>query len=321
MAAETGKSPVDVPALWSLCVQSMQSPGDAVAYQRLLQECRAAGRYMLRRTQQGSPMATRMVYRPYQGSGVIAVAQTMSQFLTRGRRMEAVSSRLRVQLARRLKLAVLYDDSSSMTARWRNQNFPYNPVTEETAPQTGAKVGALSLFEALGPDADLLLAVFGSEVTGPLLRRAEIYRELLRRNGSGGSRLDLALDAVLRHPWHSAGGVRLLVVLTDGVPETGRQIPREDIEVQRRTLALLQRLMADGTQVVWVPILTDERLARFVVGEFDAASFSERVARMGVEVAPVKRVEELLESLFGGVSRLLRRWEETEGQRAVGLAP
>ncbi|MEM3086047.1 MAG: VWA domain-containing protein [Halobacteria archaeon] len=315
--AEQVAAPYAVQPLWALCVHCMQHPEDELALQKLLAGCRGTGRHVLRRAHSTSLLSTRMAFRPYQGEGTLSVSQTIPQFLTRGRRTDAVAARVRLHITRRLKVGVLYDDSSSMTARWRNHYFPYNPLTEETAPQTGAKVGALCLLEAFGSEADLIFAAFGSAVAGPYLRRREIYRALLERNGSGGTRLDLALEALFRHPWHSSGGTRVVVVLTDGVPETGLQAAEEDVKIQRRSLALVQKLLAGGTGVVWVPILTDERLARFRIGECDAVSFSERLARMGAEVAPVKETDRLLESLFGGVARLLRRWEESEGKHLL----
>lgn len=317
MAAEAVAAPFQVQPLWALCVHCMQHPEDERSFQKLLLECRGAGRHVLRRTHQAGLLSTRVAFRPYTGEGAISVSQTIPQFMTRGRRMDAVAARVRIRLTRRLKLGILYDDSSSMTARWRNEYFPYKHLTEETAPQTGAKVGALCLLEAFGSEADLLFAAFGSTVAGPHLRRRDIYRALLERNGSGGTRLDLALDALTRHPWQSSGGTRVVVVLTDGVPETGRQVAEEDVKIQRRSLAQIQKLLAGGTGVVWVPILTDERLARFRIGEYDAVSFSERLARMGAEVSPVKETEHLLEGLFGGVARLLRRWEESEGKHLL----
>lgn len=315
--SETLAVPQSVRSLWSLCVHCMQNPGDEKSLQKLLSECRSAGLHVLRRTHQAGVLSTRMAFRPYEGSGALSVSQTLPQFLTRGRRTDAVAARVRLRFTRRLKIGVLYDDSSSMTARWRNHYFPYRPLTEETAPQTGAKVGALCLFEAFGKEADLLFSAFGSEVAGPFLRRRDIYRALLGRDGSGGTRLDLALDGLLRHPWNSSGGARLVVVLTDGVPETGRQVAEEDSRIQRKCLVQIQKLLAGGTGVVWVPLLTDERLSRFRIGEFDAISFSDRLARMGVEVAAVKETDHLLESLFGGVARILRRWEESGGKHLL----
>ncbi|MBI4362532.1 MAG: VWA domain-containing protein [Euryarchaeota archaeon] len=307
----------DLKELWGLCVKSMQSPGDAYLREQLVRGCRGAGVHMLHQYRLDRPTQSRMVYRKFDGTGSLSIHRTMTGFLTHGRSLDQVVTRTRVQLARSLSLALLYDDSSSMSAWWRNKYFPYRLLTEETAPQTSAKIGCLALLEAFGAEADIVVFVFGSQVTGPLMKRENIYQELVKRNGSGGTRLDLALQKLMDLRWHESPGMKVMVVLTDGVPETGRREEAEDIRIQRSVINNIKRVLDSGVQVLYVPIFTDDKLSRFRTGEYDARGFVERIQRMGATTAEVTQEADLLKTLFQGVRRMLQELEEKEAKKIL----
>lgn len=302
----------EIDELWKLCVEAMQNPQDTLLFEKLIKSCRAAGRHLLRTYHFDSPTQRKMVYRKYDGTGMISPYRTLTEFITKGRKVESIVSRTRIQITKNLSMALLYDDSTSMTAWWRNKYFAYKQITEETAPQTSAKIGCLALLEAFGNEADILVITFGSEISGPITVRNELYRELVKRNGSGGTRVDLALQKLMDIRWYDRAGIRLLIVFTDGLPETGKRVHDEDAKIQQKTLSTLEQMLAAGVKILWVPIFTDERLMRFRIGEYDAKSFVERIGKMGVKTAEVRETSELLDKLFAGLRTLTTEIAETE---------
>jgi hypothetical protein len=298
--------------LWKLCVEAMRNPSDAFLFEKLIKSCRTAGTHLLRTYHFDSPTQRKMVYRKYDGTGMISPSRTLTEFITKGRRMESVMSRTRTQLTKKLNMAVLYDDSTSMTAWWRNKYFAYKQITEETAPQTSAKIGCFALLEAFGNEADIVVITFGSDISGPFIVRNELYKELVKRNGSGGTRVDMALQKLMNIRWHDKAGLKLLIVFTDGLPETGKRVHDEDAKIQQITLNTLKLMLDAGVQILWIPIFTDERLMHFKIGDYDAKSFTEKIGKMGVKVAEVRETSALLDTLFAGLKALTTEIAEME---------
>lgn len=297
----------------------MKDPSDAFTFQRLLRGTRAVGHHLLRSYGFHAPTQRKIVYGKFDGKGSISFQKTISEFVAYGRTIDNIVSRLRVQLARKLNIAIFYDDSSSMTAWWRNKFFSYEQISEEKAPQTSAKIGCLALLEAFGREADVIVVTFGSTTDGPYTAKNVSYRELIKKNGSGGTRLDLALRKLLAMRWHERAGPKLIIVFTDGLPETGKRDYEEDVKIQKVALKYIRNLLDSGTKILWVPIFTDERLARFKAGDYDARSWAEKMRSMGAFIAEVNDTGKLLDVVFKSLKEVSYELVKEKRRREISL--
>src|SRR5512146_1314371 len=138
------------------CAQCMADPTDVRAFDDLLTGCRSMGRSFLRLYNIVPPTAERMVYHSYQGTGIINFNKSISEFCNKGKSLDGMIARERRRDVRKVRFAVIYDDSNSMTAWWRNATMA-ETTGENESPQTYAKVACLSLMEGLGRDAEINL--------------------------------------------------------------------------------------------------------------------------------------------------------------------
>ncbi len=306
-----------------VCVQAMKDQsrgGSSSKFEKLIRMCTMMGRHMLHTYRIEYPTQRKIIYRRFDGSGQINVQRSLNDFCLYGRRMDHVISRARVQQERELNIAILYDDSNSMTARWRNKHFPYDPITEEKSPQTSAKIACLSLTEAFGKDADVSIITFGSKIDGPLSVRGDLYHKLVHKDGSGGTRMDLALQKLVSTRWTARPGAKILVILTDGVPETGARSEKHDILVQRRTLRFMGQMLEGGVRVLYVPLLLDKKLMHWKIGGYSAKTFAERLESMGVTVVEVYKLDMLLDGLFEGMRTISTDINAENTRKLMSLA-
>ncbi len=210
--------------------------------------------------------------------GQINVFKTINAFCSRGKRMENIFKRARIQNARKLSVAIVYDDSNSMTAWWR-ADYLNKKIGESEAPQAFAKIAVMALCEALGKEADISLVVFGSKAK--LWKKID-YAELLARNGSGATRLDKAIALLASARWEKRGGARVLVILTDGVPEGGNEEIEEDARIQRKCADELARFAREGCRTVFLSLEHEEKLARKKLGGNTLKSYSQLLAKKHV---------------------------------------
>lgn len=288
------------------CAKSMARPSDIRAYDTLVTGCRSIGRNLLRFYHIIPPTSERMVYQTYDGGGIISFSKTIAEFCNRGKSLDGMITYRRVRDVKKVRLAILYDDSNSMTAWWRNQALQQN-LDESEAPQTYAKVACLSLMEGLGRDLEINFWKFGSDISGPFNLSSNMYKEIIRSNGSGGTRLDLALQSVIDTGWYRRPGVKIAIVLTDGIPEIGRSVYAEDVIVNVKTLDLIKKLLQNKVHVLYLQLLTDESRKYKKSGGYTLVEFGHDVQRMGCEYVTVNNKESLMESLFEGLNTVSRK--------------
>ncbi|MHC1565971.1 MAG: vWA domain-containing protein [Candidatus Syntropharchaeales archaeon] len=321
--------------LEKLCLSCMDNPSDPVSFQRFQNECRRIGNRMISASSYLVPRETRMVYNTFQGSGTIAYGRTIIEFASRGRSMDNVIARSKITIARKISWMVLLDTSNSMTGWWRNRRFNRD-VDEETSPQIAAKIATLAFLQGLDRKLDVEVILFANKAVGPFERRERIYRDIITSNGMGGSRMDLALEKIIRRRWTKREGTRALIVITDGVVESGLKAPglpylseteiqgganrdqqiRADSLVQERTLRHFRQIVRDGVSVLYVPIFVDENLASWRSGTYSAREFVKELEVMGVEVSPVYNTASMVEVLFAGLNRLASRSGYQTNRRA-----
>lgn len=298
---------MDEQKLLDTCVKCMKNPEDVQAYDELLMGCRSMGRYFLRLYNIIPTTTERMVYSGYNGTGTISMYRTISEFCRNGKTLDGVISRNRVRDVKDVSLAILYDDSNSMTAWWRNKTMAVK-VEESHAPQTYSKVACLSLMEGLSRKIKIDLWTFGNFAHGPYNVNSNMYRELISRNGSGGTRLDLALQSLIDHGWEKGRGIRIVVILTDGIPEMGRSIYDEDVLVNMSALSHLKYLISRKVRVLYIQLLTDESRRFRKSGGYNMAEFGSELGKMGCTLYNVDTESKIKDTLFDGLSKAIQKY-------------
>jgi len=329
----------EISAPEKLCVQCMQNPNDPVIMQQLQNECRRIGSRMISASSYIIPKDVRMAYTPFYEGGSITYGKTILEFASRGRSIDNVICRSKISVAKKFSAMVILDTSNSMTGWWRNRRFNRD-MREEVSPQTAAKIATLAFLLGFDRKLDVEVLCFAHKATGPFERRERVYREIVSPNGMGGSRMDLALERLIRRRWTKREGIKLLVVITDGVIESGLKTPgvpylsetdivgganrdqqiRADTLVQERTLRYFRPITADGVNTLYVPIFVDENMASWRSGAYSAREIVKELERIGVEISPVHGVEKMVETLFAGLNRVAKRsgYQTSHGSLVLG---
>ncbi|HTY91970.1 MAG TPA: vWA domain-containing protein [Methanocella sp.] len=288
------------------CAKCLTDPSDVDAYDDLMNGTRIIGRSFLRLYNIMPSMTTRMVYSSYSGGGIISFDRTISTFGQHGKTLDGVIARYRLKDVKKLNLAIMYDDSNSMTAWWRNKNMGAT-VNESQSPQSYAKVACLALMEGLGKSADISLWTFGSRAEGPYNASANMYRQLISRNGSGGTRLDLALQSLTDQGWHRKRGSKVIIVLTDGVPEVGRSVYAEDVLVNMKAFELIRNIQYNHARFLYIQLHTDDSRRFKKSGGYTMTEFGAAIEKMGGLVIDVDTANKISDSLFKGLQQVLKR--------------
>jgi hypothetical protein len=288
------------------CAKCMADHGNVRAYDDLLTGCRSMGRSFLRLYNIVPPTMERMIYHRYEGTGIINFNKSIAEFGSKGKSLDGMIARERIRDVRKVRFAVIYDDSNSMTAWWRKANMA-DQIDESDSPQTYAKVACLSLMEGIGRDAEINLWMYGSEARGPFSMTTNMYREIIACNGSGGSRLDLALESVLDNGWDKKDGAKVLIILTDGLPEIGRSIYAEDVITSVATIDMIRKLIHHKTHVLYLQLTTDESRKYRKIGGYTMVEFGEEIQRLGCTFLKVGSKDKIEASLFKGLNATMRR--------------
>lgn len=296
----------DDSSLRDACSNCMADPSDIESYDALMNGSRIIGSSFLRLYSIMPSLNTRMVYSTYSGSGIISFNKTISNFGQHGKTLDGIVSRYRLKDVKKLNIAIMYDDSNSMTAWWRSKNMSAS-VNEAQAPQSYAKVSCLALMEGLGETADISLWTFGSQAEGPYTANNNMYRQLISRNGSGGTRLDLALQSMIDQGWHRKRGTNIVIVLTDGVPEVGRSVYAEDVMVNVKALELIRNIHGSKAKVLYIQLHTDDSRRFKKSGGYSMAEFGGAIEKMGGLVMNVDTANRVSDSLFKGLQQVMKR--------------
>lgn len=288
------------------CAKCMEDPSNVRAQDDLLTGCRSIGRGFLRLYHIMPPTMERMVYSTYQGTGIINFNKSIAEFCNRGKSLDGMITRERKRDVKKVRFAVLYDDSNSMTAWWR-RNTMAEQMAEEDSPQTYAKVACLSMMEGLGRDTEINLWKFGSEITGPFNLTTNMYREIITSNGSGGTRLDMALEQMVNSGWDKRSGTRIVVIITDGIPEIGRGVYAEDVLATMKALDMLREMISHKAHVLYLQLLTDESRKFKKSGGYTVVEFGQEIEKIGCIYMTANAKERIQDSLFKGLQELMRR--------------
>ncbi|OFV67558.1 MAG: hypothetical protein SCAL_001476 [Candidatus Syntrophoarchaeum caldarius] len=317
----------------------MKNPNDPMIMQQLQNECRRIGSRMISASSYIVPKEVRMAYTPFNGGGTIAYGKTILEFASHGRSIDNVICRSKISVTKKFSAMVILDTSNSMTGWWRARRFN-REMNEESSPQTAAKIATLAFLQGFDRRLDVGVLFFSHTAMGPFERRERVYREIVVPNGMGGSRMDLALERLIRRRWTKREGTKLLVVITDGVIESGLKTPgvpylsetdipggtnrdqqvRADTLVQERTLKYFRQITADGVSTLYVPIFVDENMASWRSGAYSAREIVKELERIGIEVSPVYSSEKMVETLFMGLNRVAKKsgYQTSHGSLLMG---
>ena len=292
--------------LLEACARCTSDINDVEAYDELMMGCRNIGKNLLRLYSLMPSANTRMIYAPYSGSGIISFNKTVTEFSSRGKSLNGVISRYRVRDVKKLHVAIIYDDSDSMTAWYRNKFAP-KKITDAQAPQAYAKLACLSLMEGLGREVDINLWTFGAHADGPFSVNTNMYKQLITHNGSGGTRLDLALQSVIDYSWYKKMGTKIAIILTDGIPEMGNSDYSEDVLINVRALDQIKYLVSRKVKVLYLQLNTDDARKFKKSGGYTMKEFGHNIQKMGCCVVNVDTAEKLGDSLFNGIQEMTKQ--------------
>jgi hypothetical protein len=264
------------------------------------------GRSFLRLYNIVPPTMERMIYHSYQGTGIINFNKSISEFCNKGKSLDGMIARQRRRDVKKIRFAVIYDDSNSMTAWWRNMTMAQS-LAEADSPQTYAKVACLSLLEGLGHDTEINFWKFGSDARGPFNMTTHMYQEIVASNGSGGSRLDLAIKSVLDNNWDKRTGAKIVVIITDGIPEIGRGEYAEDVLAAAAALDMIRILIRHKVHVLYLQLMTDESRRHRKSGGYTMVEYGEEVARLGCIFMTVNTKDKIQDAVFKGLYTVMKR--------------
>ncbi|MEA1944623.1 MAG: VWA domain-containing protein [Euryarchaeota archaeon] len=285
----------------SYCAQFPEDNNRRI-YQRIIDNCRQISNDVLKRDYYVSPTFEEMAYREYDGTGIIAIHRTQAEFCTRGRQMDAVIGRMRARSTPALHLAILFDNSDSMTA-WARSEMLEQDIRPDSAPLILAKIAAIALLEGIRDAETRLFITFGSDVD---VHSDIDHSALLAADGSGCCRLDLALAELLRMSWDIMSGERQLIILTSMPPDTGTGVLLDDIGIQEASLVYMRRMVRKGVRILYLPIFTQTDLVDTMIGAYTSRSFAQRVHELGIAVSLIGRTDTFVPALRSGIKQMLQ---------------
>ncbi|MCL7410355.1 MAG: hypothetical protein P1P69_00450 [Methanosarcinaceae archaeon] len=291
--------------LASMCHEYPSDPHNTELYGRIVSMCSELAYQYLRTDYYIPPTVGRMVYRKYGDGGNIHINRTVQEICSKGRSMDAIVSRQRVKDVRLNNFAFVIDRSDVITAKGMSRKIGTN-IGISNNPEILEKIAAISILESIKKTADVIdVLTYGNDVKGPFNEQQYTYREMLLDVGKGANRLDLALARLLQLQWDRRPGVKHLIILTSGMPETGRMDLLDDIEVQESVLQYLNHMQKRGVRILYLPVIVDETFANKRVGSHSPRSFAQKIARIGIPTAELGDLQTLPDILRDGFKQML----------------
>ncbi|MBW6470033.1 MAG: hypothetical protein K0A90_02290 [Methanosarcinaceae archaeon] len=291
--------------LASMCHEYPSDPHNTELYGRIVSMCSELAYQYLRTDYYIPPTVGRMVYRKYGDGGNIHINRTVQEICSKGRSMDAIVSRQRVKDVRLNNFALVIDRSDAITAKASGRKIGTH-IGGSKNPEILEKIAAMSIMESIKKTSDVIdIVTYGNDVKGPFNEQQYTYREMLLDKGAGANRLDLALARLLQIHWDRKHGIKHLIILTGGIPETGRMNLLDDIEVQESVLQYLNQMQKRGVRILYLPVIVDETFANKRVGSHSPRSFAQKIARIGIPTAELGDLQTLPDILRDGFKQML----------------
>ena len=290
--------------LASMCHEYPSDPYNTELYGKIVSTCSELAYKYLRTDYYIPPTVGRMVYRKYNDGGEIHINRTIQEICSKGRSMDAIISRQRVKDIRMDNFAFVIDRSDLFTSKVSRKAGTHIDASKNL--KTLEDIAAISILESIKKTSDIIdIVTYGNDVKGPFNEQQHTYRKMLLDEGEGANRLDLALARLLQLQWDRRPGVKHLVILTSGMPETGRMNLLDDIEVQESVLQYLDHMQKRGVRILYIPVMVDEEFANKRVGSHSPRSFAQKIARIGIPIAELGDLETLPEVIRDGLKQML----------------
>ena len=291
--------------LASMCHEYPSDPHNTELYGKIVSACSELAYQYLRTDYYIPPTVGRMVYRKYGDGGDIHINRTVQEICTKGRSMDAIVSRQRVKDIRMDNFAFVIDRSDVITAKGLGRKIGAH-IGESKNPEILENIAAISILENIKKTSDVIdIVTYGNDAEGPFNEQQYTYRDMLLDVGKGANRLDLALARLLQLHWDRRPGVKHLIILTSGMPETGRMNLLDDIEVQETVLQYLDHMQKRRVRTLYLPVITDEGFANKRVGSHSPRSFAQKIARIGIPTAELGDLQMLPDVLRDGFKQML----------------
>ncbi len=291
--------------LASMCHEYPSDPHNTEMYGKIISKCSELAYQYLRTDYYVPPTVGRMVYRKYGDGGDIHINRTLQEICSKGRSMDAIISRQRVKDINLDNFAFVIDRSAAITAKGLSRNTGAH-IDRSNNPEILEKIAAISILESIKKTSDIIdIVTYGKNVEGPFNEQQYTYRNMLLDRGKGANRLDHALARLLQLQWDRRPGVKHLVILTSGMPETGRMNLLDDIEVQETVLQYLDHMQKRGVRILYLPVIVDETFANKRVGSHSPRSFAQKITRLGIPIAELGDLETLPDVLRDGFKQML----------------
>lgn len=291
--------------LASMCHEYPSDPYNTELYGKIVSTCSELAYQYLRTDYYVPPTVGRMVYRKYGDGGDIHINRTVQEICSKGRSMDAIVSRQRVKDIHLENFAFVIDRSDAITAKGLSRKIGTH-IGESKNPEIIEKIAAISILESIKKTSDVIdIVTYGNDIEGPFNEQQYTYREMLLDEGEGANRLDLALARLLQLHWDRRPGIKHLVILTSGMPETGRMNLLDDIEVQESALQYLDHMQKQGVRILYLPVIVDETFANKRVGSHSPRSFAQKIARIGIPTVELEDLQTLPDILRDGFKQML----------------
>lgn len=291
--------------LVSMCYEYPSDPYNTELYGKIVSTCSELAYQYLRTDYYVPPTVGRMVYRKYGEGGNIHINRTIQEICSKGRSLDAIVSRQRVKDINLDNFAFVIDRSAAITAEGLGRKTGTH-IGGSKNPEIIEKIAAISILESIKKTSDVIdIVTYGKDIEGPLNEQQYTYRDMLLDQGEGANRLDLALARLLQLQWDRRPGVKHLIILTSGMPETGRMNLLDDIEVQETVLQYLDHMQKKGVRTLYLPVITDEGFANKRVGSHSPRSFAHKIAHIGIPTAELGDLQTLPDVLRNGFKQML----------------
>ena len=294
-----------IDGLLSMCYEYPFDPHNTELYDNIISICSELAYKYLRTDFYIPPSVGRMSYRKYGDGGDIHINRTIQEICSKGRSMDAIISRQRIKDVRLDNYAFLIDRSDTITAQGLHSLIDTS-IDDSKNPDILEKIALISIMESIKKTSDIIdIITYGNDVKGPFNEQQYTYKDMLLDGSKGANRLDLALARLLQLQWDKRPGMKHLIILTSGIPQTGRMNLLDDIEVQETIIQYLDHMQKRGVRILYIPIIADEEFANKRVGSHSPRSFTQKIERIGISTAELGDLQLLPYALRGGFKQML----------------
>ncbi len=281
---------------YSLCHEFLEKK-NKITYAKILEISRKIGLKIKPKLSKILPTSNIPKTGKFMGKGFIEVPQTLVSFISKGRLIENIKERYRQPAKIHLKTLLLFDDSNSTTSWWRKDRFK-----EKADISCLEKILAIAFDIGLKGLSKFEIISFSSNAGFVNLKN---YVELLLKNGSGATRLDIALE--LAKKWEKKAGNSLIIILSDGLPEAGKNNKQEDAEIQEQTIKKMLELRDSKVKLLYVFIYSQQtKFLNTKIGNYTPIEFIDKLKKYNIPVLKINKLDDIEIKILKQIEQIYR---------------